>query len=83
MAVGAKNSDMPMPLMMNAGTIARYSTVGVEIAAIQASPSDIRTMPVTSSGRAPIRSDSTPAIGATKIGIIVHGSVRRPASSGE
>jgi hypothetical protein len=30
-----------------------------------------------------MRSDSTPATGATKIGIAVHGSVRMPASSGE
>ena len=30
-----------------------------------------------------MRSESRPAIGATKIGIAVHGSVRRPASSGD
>ncbi len=35
------------------------------------------------SGRPPKRSDSGPAIGATIIGIPVHGSVRRPALSGE
>ncbi len=35
------------------------------------------------SGREPIRSESRPAIGATNIGIAVHGSVRSPASSGE
>ena len=39
--------------------------------------------PVAISGRLPIRSDRMPATGATKIGIAVHGSVRRPASSGE
>ena len=31
----------------------------------------------------PIRSESAPAIGATKIGIAVHGRMRRPAWSGE
>ena len=31
----------------------------------------------------PIRSDSAPAIGATKIGIAVHGRMRKPAWSGE
>ena len=39
--------------------------------------------PATISGREPMRSLSRPAIGATNIGMIVHGSVRRPASSGE
>jgi hypothetical protein len=29
-----------------------------------------------------MRSERAPAIGATKIGIAVHGSTRRPASSG-
>ena len=36
-----------------------------------------------SSGRPPIRSVTAPAIGATIIGMPVHGSIRRPASSGE
>ena len=35
------------------------------------------------SGRPPIRSDSAPAIGATKIGIAVHGRIRRPDPNGE
>ena len=30
-----------------------------------------------------MRSDSAPAIGATNIGMIVHGSVRTPASKAE
>jgi hypothetical protein len=44
---------------------------------------DCSASPIAISGRDPIRSLSTPAIGATKIGIAVHGSVRSPASSGE
>ena len=44
--------------------------------ACSASPSAI-------SGREPMRSESSPAIGATNIGIAVHGSVRSPDSSGE
>ena len=39
--------------------------------------------PAAISGRPPIRSESAPAIGATNIGIAVHGSIRSPASSGE
>ena len=31
----------------------------------------------------PMRSESAPAIGATKIGIAVHGRMRSPAWSGE
>ena len=38
--------------------------------------------PAAISGREPMRSDSSPAIGATSIGMPVHGSVRRPASNG-
>src|SRR4029079_18889892 len=45
--------------------------------------SDWSARPAAISGRLPIRSDRMPATGATKIGIAVHGSVRRPASSGE
>ena len=33
-------------------------------------------------GLPPMRSESAPAIGATNIGIAVHGSTRNPASSG-
>ena len=51
--------------------------------AIHASPAAISAMPATSSGRAPMRSLNMPAMGATKIGMAVHGRVRMPASSGE
>ena len=57
--------------------------VGVETAASQPSAIACSASPATISGRAPMRSVSRPAIGATSIGIAVHGSVRRPASSGE
>ena len=43
---------------------------------------DISAMPATRSGRAPMRSLSMPAIGATMIGMAVQGSVRIPAWSG-
>jgi hypothetical protein len=39
--------------------------------------------PATRKGLPPMRSVSAPAIGATIIGMPVHGSVRTPASSGE
>ena len=60
-----------------------YGTSGDVIAASHASAVAWRASPVTSSGRPPIRSVSAPAIGATIIGMPVHGSIRRPASSGE
>ena len=61
----------------------RYATVGDETSASHASAPDISAIPTTSSGRVPTRSDSRPAMGATRIGMAVHGSVRRPACSGE
>ena len=82
-AVGAKYRLMPTPAITNGGTSRRYATVGDETSASHASAPDISAMPTTSSGRLPIRSDSRPAMGATRIGMAVHGSVRRPASSGE
>ncbi len=51
--------------------------------ASQARPAAWSASPAAISGRLPMRSDRMPAIGATKIGIAVHGSVRMPASSGE
>ena len=72
-----------MPAEMNAGTSARYSTVGVATTASHARATAWSAMPATSSGRvAGPRRRASPAIGATKTGMIVHGSVRRPAWSG-
>ena len=51
--------------------------------AIQTIAAACRNRPALISGREPIRSESTPAIGATSIGMPVQGSVRSPASSGE
>ena len=51
--------------------------------ASHASAAAWRASPANISGRLPIRSDSSPASGATKIGIAVHGSVRTPASIGD
>jgi len=81
-ATGAKNSDMPTPETTNAGTRSRYGTVGDATSASQPSPMACRSSPEASSGLPPIRPDSAPAIGATSIGMPVHGSVRSPACSG-
>ena len=59
-----------------------YGAVGVAMAAIQASPSDISARPTTRIGRAPMRPLKYPASGATKAGIAVHGRTRSPASNG-
>jgi hypothetical protein len=82
LAIGAKNSPIPVPARMKAGTIARYSTVGVTTSASHASEMACRAMPTMSSGRVPVRVDAMPASGATTTGMNVHGSVRSPASSG-
>ena len=83
MADGANTSDMPVPAMMNGAIRLAYGVSGAEIAASQNSAIDCSARPATISGRAPIRSLSSPAIGATIIGTPVQGSVRRPASKGE
>ena len=82
MATGAKKSAMPIPETTKPGTSSEYGTVGVETAASQPSPIAWSASPVAISGRPPMRSESAPAIGAMKIGIAVHGRMRRPASSG-
>ena len=48
----------------------------------QARATDIIAMPRKISGRVPVLDERSPAVGATKIGMIVHGSVRRPAWMG-
>jgi len=53
------------------------------MATSQPNPTAWSASPENISGRLPTRSDSTPAMGATIIGIPVHGRVRRPACSGE
>src|SRR3954454_10354512 len=53
------------------------------MAASQASAPAWSAMPAAISGRPPMRSVNAPAIGAMNIGIAVHGSVARPAVSGE
>ena len=60
-----------------------YGVVGVETAAIHASPIACSASPAPISRWPPIRSESAPAIGATIIGIAVHGRIRRPEASGE
>jgi hypothetical protein len=66
------------------GTMSRpYATDGVDTEANHAIAPACSASPAAISGRDPIRSDSRPASGAISIGIAVHGSVRRPASSGE
>ena len=68
--------------MMNAGTSARYSTVGVATSEIHARATAWSARPATISGRVPVRDETSPASGATKMGMIVQGSVRRPAWNG-
>ena len=68
-----------MPERMNGPTSSAYGTVGVETAAIQPSPIACSASPTPMIRGPPMRSDSAPAIGATKIGIAVHGRMRRPA----
>ena len=82
-ATGAKYIAIPIPESTNGTTSSEYGVVGVETSAIQASPTAWSASPTTSSGRPPIRSESAPASGATRIGIAVHGRIRSPAWSGE
>ena len=82
-ATGAKKSAMPMPESMNGTTSSEYGVVGVDTAAIHASPIACRLSPTPMMRWPPMRSESAPAIGATKIGIAVHGRIRRPAWSAE
>ncbi len=53
------------------------------ITAIQPRPAVCSASPAASSGLPPMRSDSGPAMGATRTGMAVQGSVRSPAASGE
>jgi hypothetical protein len=82
-ATGAPKSAIPTPETTNGATSSQYATVGDESAAIEPSPSACSTSPVPISRAPPILSDSAPAIGATNIGISVHGRMRRPEPSGE
>ena len=74
---------MPTPESENGATRSAYAVVGVETAAIHASPAACSARPVPMILLGEIRSDSAPAIGATIIGIAVHGRIRRPDPSGE
>ena len=83
MAIGAKNIPIPTPEMANGSTMSRYGVVGVETAAIQPRPIACSASPVPMMRLAEMRSESAPAIGATTIGIAVHGRIRRPDPNGE
>src|SRR4051794_32042630 len=83
LAAGANTSAIPVPARTNGTISALYATVGSLTIASQVMAIDWSASPLAISGRDPIRSLRIPATGATKIGIAVHGSVRRPASSGE
>ena len=72
-----------MPEIANGRTRSAYGVVGVETAAIQPRPIACSASPVPMMRCAGIRSESAPAIGATTIGIAVHGRIRRPEPSGE
>ncbi len=73
---------MPAPPIISGTRTAQKLAVGVAASASQRTPDAWRASPLTISGREPIRSLSSPATGATNIGISVHGSVSRPACSG-
>ena len=72
-----------MPEITNGATKSAYGAVGEPIAAIQPRPIACSVSPSAISGRPPIRPESAPAIGATKIGIAVHGRIRSPEPNGE
>ena len=74
---------MPTPERTNGSTSVGYGVVGVETAAIQARPIACSASPAPISGGRRSRSESAPAIGATNIGIAVHGRMRRPEPNGE
>ena len=82
-ATGAKKSPIPMPESANGATRSTYGVVGVETAAIHARPAAWSARPAPMNRWPPIRSESAPAIGATTIGIAVHGRMRSPEPSGE
>jgi len=82
-ATGAKKSAMPAPERMNGITRSLYGVVGVDTEAIHARPAACIASPRPISFWPPTRSDMAPAIGATKIGIAVHGRIRSPAWNGE
>ena len=69
--------------MMNGAIRSAYGVVGVETNAIQPSAIACSARPVPRIFFASIRSESTPATGATNIGASVHGRMRRPEPSGE
>ena len=84
LAVGAKTSAIPAPASMNGITNVAVGRVGRgdRRRASRSRPPAARARR-TSAGASRSGRESRPAIGATNIGMPVHGSVRRPASSGE
>jgi hypothetical protein len=68
---------------MNGATSTQYAVVGVDTAASDARPAACNVSPIPINRAPPILSDSAPAIGATNIGMIVQGRMRRPEPSGE
>ena len=82
-ATGAQNIAMPMPERMNGPTSPRTRPSARSPPRSMRARRPAETRPVPISLAPPIRSDSAPAIGATNIGISVHGRMRRPEPSGE
>jgi hypothetical protein len=72
-----------MPESVNGTIRSTYGVVIVLTAAIQMSPAACSARPAAIRRCPPMRSESAPAIGAMKIGIAVHGRIRRPDCSGE
>ena len=74
--------ETPQPAMISGAIIDAYAMSGAAISAIQPIPIPCSSSPPTMNGRSPYRSTNAPASGATKNSVSVHGSSRRPASSG-
>ena len=83
-ATGVKKRAIPPPERMNGSTRCEYGVPVPVTAAIQINPADWRASPtVITRWPPPSRSRNAPAIGAMKIGIAVHGRMRRPDCSGD
>ena len=72
-----------MPERMNGTTSSTYGDGRRRDRRDPAEPGRLQREPDAISRWPPIRSESAPAIGAMKIGIAVHGRIRRPDCSGE
>ena len=75
--------EMPTPASTNGATKAAYDAWVCASCRIHRKPTACSTSPGAASARAPTRSTSRPATGATSSGVIVHGRKRSPVPRGE